>query len=118
MEKYRKLEKDGLVTIRKHPLADLFIINYTAKVQYERLWTEELKQCRGLIVNSSGMIIQRSFPKFFNMEELDDSEIPKESYLMHEKMDGSLGILYWLNDLPHIASRGSFESDQAKEVIS
>jgi RNA ligase len=28
-------------------------------------------------------------------------------------MDGSLGILYWIGDKPFIATRGSFESDQA-----
>jgi RNA ligase len=28
-------------------------------------------------------------------------------------MDGSLGILYWIKDKPFVATRGSFESDQA-----
>jgi RNA ligase len=33
-----------------------------------------------------------------------------------EKIDGSSGILYWLNDNPYIATRGSFESEQAKHA--
>jgi RNA ligase len=32
---------------------------------------------------------------------------------VYEKMDGSLGILYWTNNQPFIATRGSFTSTQA-----
>ena len=32
------------------------------------------------------------------------------------KMDGSLGILYWLNDRPFIATRGSFTSEQSQHA--
>lgn len=34
--------------------------------------------------------------------------------MAYEKLDGSLGILYWLNDEPFIATRGSFDSVQAR----
>jgi RNA ligase len=29
-------------------------------------------------------------------------------------MDGSLGIMYWVNDVPYLATRGSFNSEQCK----
>lgn len=36
-ELLKKMVKEKLVTINKHPEADLFIYNYTAKVQYGKL---------------------------------------------------------------------------------
>ena len=40
--------------------------------------------------------------------------LPNEPFEVYEKLDGSLGILYWLGDEPYIATRGSFESPQAQ----
>ena len=39
--------------------------------------------------------------------------MPNCSFEVTEKLDGSLGILYWIKDKPFIATRGSFESEQA-----
>ena len=60
-------------------------------------------------------IIARPFGKFFNLEECQSVgiKIPQENFDVYEKLDGSLGILYWGNDRPAIATRGSFASDQA-----
>jgi len=104
---------ERMVIVQKHPDADLFIYNYTNKAQYERVWNEITLQCRGLILDSGMNIIARPFKKFFNLEEYPADEIPNESFEVFEKLDGSLGILYWLNDVPRIATRGSFISEQA-----
>jgi RNA ligase len=58
-------------------------------------------------------IVARPFKKFFNLEELPADEIPDEPFEAYEKIDGSLGILYWLANKPYIATRGSFISEQA-----
>lgn len=110
------IEKE-YVSIREHPDADLYIYNYTKKTQYEWIWNEVTKKCRGLIMDSKGNIIANPFEKFFNIEELDAKEqsIPNESFEVYDKMDGSLGILYWFEDEPCIATRGSFTSEQAIE---
>jgi RNA ligase len=47
------------------------------------------------------------------MEELSDGEIPKESFEVFEKMDGSLGIFFYYGGEFHMATRGSFTSEQA-----
>jgi len=96
----------------------MFIANYTPKVQYERLWTPTLLECRGLIISESGEILARPFPKFFNVGELEglSISIPDSEFEVYEKVDGSLGILYWDGDTPKIATRGSFTSDQAIEA--
>lgn len=115
-ELLRELLKNKLVSVQKHPYSDLFIYNYSPKVQYERLWNEVTLRTRGLILDSEMNIIARPFGKFFNLEEHKLNEIPKLPFDVYEKMDGSLGILYWLNNKPFIATRGSFESEQAKHA--
>ena len=69
---------------------------------------------RSLILDADGQIVARPFPKFFNWEEHQEAaDIPNEPFEVYEKMDGSLGILYWLDNKPFIATRGSFVSEQA-----
>jgi RNA ligase len=104
---------ERLVIVQKHPAAELFIYNYTNKAQYERVWNEITLQSRGLILDADLNVVARPFKKFFNLEELPQGEIPDEPFEAYEKIDGSLGILYWLNNIPYIATRGSFISDQA-----
>ena len=50
---------------------------------------------------------------FFNLEESENLILPDEPFEVYEKMDGSLGILYWVDSKPAIATRGSFTSEQA-----
>lgn len=104
---------DGLVAVQKHPEWDLYIYNYTARVQYERAWNEITLACRGLILDTAHNVIARPFPKFFNLGEVTEQEIPDTTFEVYDKMDGSLGILYWYNEAPYIATRGSFSSVQA-----
>lgn len=112
LEKIDQLITEGYITKRPHSSGELFIYNYTAKAQYDRLWTPETIQCRGLILDRDGAIAARPLSKFFNLQEHKEA-IPAEPFEVYEKIDGSLGILYWHQDQPYIASRGSFNSDQA-----
>ncbi len=112
-----KYIEKGLVTKRHHPeFPELVIYNYTDLCAYEREWDETTLMCRGLIINEeTGEVIAKPFPKFFNHNEPNVPKFDKTGKtLIMEKYDGSLGILYWYNDKPAIATRGSFESDQAK----
>lgn len=91
---------------------DLAQFNYTSAAQYERRWNFFERVCRGLIINSkTGEIVARPFDKFFNYGERG---IFPAGHMVSvtEKMDGSLGILY-RDDGYKIATRGSFDSDQA-----
>ena len=109
-----QLIADNYIIVNKHPSADLYIYNYTAKAQYDRVWNEWTLACRGLIMDNDYKIVARPFRKFFNLGEFENQEIPNESFEVYEKMDGSLGILYWLENKPHIATRGSFASEQSQ----
>lgn len=110
-----KYIQEGYISKRKHPEEDLYILNYTPKAQYEGLWNEYTLNCRGLIVDSSYNPKSRCFKKFFNYEEVPNEIIKRKnvSFDIYEKLDGSLGILYWIKDKPFIATRGSFDSEQA-----
>lgn len=110
-----QLVEAGYITKRPHPECDLFILNYTPKAQYEGLWNETTMSCRGLVVDSNNAIKARCFKKFFNYEEVP-AEVSSRigmNFQTFEKIDGSLGILYWAGDKPAIATRGSFTSEQA-----
>ena len=92
LEKYYE---NGLLHKQTHPTLDLTIWNYSPKVQYEKLWDDITLQCRGLVTNSKGEVVARPFKKFFNYEEHKPEDIPNENYIVYEKMDGSLGILFY-----------------------
>lgn len=107
------LRADGLISARRHPLHPLTIYNYSAKAQHMPAseWTDPLKDCRGLILDDTGEIIGRPFRKFWNAGQC---EAPRdEPFHVWEKLDGSLGIVCYYAGERIVATRGSFESDQA-----
>ena len=116
IESLEKYYQEGLLQKQTHPTKDLYIWNYTPKVQYESLWDDITTQCRGLITTHSGEVISRPFGKFFNYEEvIDKNLIPWDSEYAHvqTKMDGSLGILFFYDGEWIMATRGSFTSEQS-----
>jgi RNA ligase len=111
LEKLNKYYEDGLLYKQVHPSLPLTIWNYTEKVQYENLWDEVTLMCRGLVTDNEGDIVATPFHKFFNIEE--GKFEPTEKFEVYEKMDGSLGIVFWYRGQWVVATRGSFTSDQA-----
>lgn len=107
---------DGYVQVQTHPTAPYSIYNYTPRTQFERAWDEVTLACRGLILDAEYQVVARPFAKFFNMEEVPAAALPAEPFEVYEKMDGSLGVLYWLDGQPYIASRGSFTSPQSQKA--
>lgn len=93
--------------------ADLLLFNYTPLCQYEKARDEYTMQCRWLILSTDGYVVARPFDKFFNLEELED--FPKWEFFLQDKMDWSLGIVYYWERERHVATRWSFKSDQAKK---
>ena len=111
LEKLNKYYEDGLLYKQVHPTLPLTIWNYSEKVQYENLWDEVTLMCRGLVTDDKGDIVATPFKKFFNIEE--EKYTPTETFEVYEKMDGSLGIVFWYQGQWVVATRGSFTSDQA-----
>lgn len=115
LDELEKAVEEGLVTKRPHSNGNLWIYNYSPLVQYSRNWTPVTKTCRGLILDSDYNVVARPFPKIFNYTEIiPDPVIFDRVPNVSDKADGSLGILYNDNGKGwNIATRGSFESDQA-----
>jgi RNA ligase len=115
----------GYIMVNYHPTVEgLRIICYTQTCNSDKYWNKTTVACRGLIVDKDDNIIARPFKKFFNYEEHEVCENilkPKDidelasdwTPEVYEKLDGSLGILYWVDDVPYIATKGSFTSPQA-----
>jgi RNA ligase len=109
----------GIVKCQQHPELPIYILNYTQKAQFGHIWDEVTCLTRGLINNEAGEIIARPFRKFFNLghqgrPETDLQNLPQSQPEVTEKLDGSLGILWQYDGHTGIATRGSFDSDQAK----
>lgn len=110
---------DKLINEQVHPnFPHIKLYNYTPLCQFSRQWDDVTTVCRGLIINTqTNTIVARPFPKFFNYEEHigEGKEIPNDPFpVITEKLDGSLGILYFIAGLPFVATRGSFTSEQAQ----
>jgi RNA ligase len=88
----------GLVIKQVHPTLPLSIYNYSRTCQYDKLWDDITLNCRGLVLDNEGNVIAKPFPKFFNYEEHTADEIPNELFDVYEKMDGSLGILFYYEE--------------------
>ncbi len=125
----------GYINKSKHPDLDLYMLNYSDKATIEWRWNDATKFCRGLIVDSTYNVINRSYYKFFDIEQIESSGCDddwslhsSEKYKIAHKKDGFLGVMYLNKPESYkvttpsfkvgskdmsIASRGSFTSDMA-----
>lgn len=111
----KEYEDKGLITICYHDRLDLRILNYSRTCQFDKLWDDFTLQCRGLVVDGDGKIVSRNFSKFFNYEELNPKDIPICGFELFDKVDGSLGILFWYKGHRIFCTKGSFYSEQANQ---
>jgi len=110
---FRPNDLKSLGNINVIEKGDLLLYNYGDKAIFEGTWNQFELVSRGLIINRvSGEIVARPFDKFFNWGEggrTSSTQILSAT----EKLDGSLGILYRTEGQYRIATRGSFDSEQA-----
>lgn len=97
-------------------LDGLVLYTYTDACTYGRQWNEINKCARGLILDERDPanihVVALPFPKFFNYGEV--ASLPDESFTVTDKLDGSLGIVFWWNGKWRVATKGSFTSEQAR----
>lgn len=114
--------ESGMVNARRHPSLPLTIYNYSkqAPAEYRKPseWPEPVRLARGLVLDDDGHVVARSFPKFFNVSEYGDAKpewMQNRPDAVHEKYDGSLLLAFAYEGEVVTATRGSFESEQARE---
>lgn len=115
LEKLKEYEDSDLIRSQVHSRLPLKILNYSEKAQFKKAWDLYTLSCRGLVIDAEGSIVARPFNKFFNLEE--HQVLPNLPYRVYEKVDGSLGILFNYKGEWLMATRGSFESEQAIEAM-
>jgi RNA ligase len=109
----------GYVTTQKHPYLPLVIYNYTRLCQFEKMWNPATLSARGLILDTNGNFVAKGLDKFFNYEELGNNPLPNsfEYVYRQEKADGSFGIIFYYQNEWVVATRGSFQSEQAIKAL-
>eukprot|EP01034_Spumella_vulgaris_P024665 gene24665-31034_t len=106
----------GLIYAKAHPSLPLWIWNYTDKCMFKKLWDPVTMLCRSLVTNADGNPVFYSFPKFFNEFE-HPTATNSTGFEVYEKLDGSLGLMFFHDNTWHICSRGSFDSVQAARAL-
>lgn len=113
--------KNGVVRQQSHPLfPELQILNYSEAAQFDRIWDSATNVCRGLVVVIGGAVVARGFNKFHNLNteyipETLEANLPQDAPpLVTKKLDGSMGVVYEYAGQWWVATRGSFDSDQAR----
>jgi RNA ligase len=108
----------GYIRTQRHPSLPLLIHNYTEKAQYENVWNAATLACRGLVVHAaSGVVLARPFAKFFNHGQPGAPALDFAGHVdVTDKADGSLGVAYPTPDGWAVATRGSFDSEQARHA--
>lgn len=121
--------EQGYVRVATHPkYPELKIYGYTQNAQFDSMWNSVTNVCRGLITAtqfsiSNGeeieYVLARPFAKFHNVNTLSQPEtmeenLPLEDPIFTTKLDGSMGIIYFWDGKIHVATRGSFDSEQAR----
>jgi RNA ligase len=128
---FKRMLDEGYIRSQVHPLyPELVVFNYTEAAQFERMWNEATNVCRGLILRvANGVldgdteVVARPFGKFHNLNtayvpETMEANLPDEAPLVTTKLDGSMGIVYLYDDQWWVATRGSFDSDQARRATA
>ncbi|GAA2364978.1 RNA ligase [Dactylosporangium salmoneum] len=107
----------GYIRTQRHPSLPLLIHNYTEKTQYENVWNAATLACRGLVVSADGRVLARPFAKFFNHGQPGAPELDLDGPVrVTDKADGSLGVLFPTAEGWAVATRGSFDSEQARHA--
>jgi len=102
----------GLLDRGRHPRTDLSSWCYSSLAVNSRQWDRVTLMCRGLVTDGVGNVVARPFGKFFDYEE-HMGPLPTGPYEVWEKVDGSLGVMYWMDDEPYVATRRSFRTKQS-----
>lgn len=122
---FKRMLDEGYIRAQVHPkYPELTIFNYTEAAQFDRVWNEATNKCRGLILKLDGVlnedaeVVARPFDKFHNLNTAYVPETMEENLvgvpLVTTKLDGSMGVVYLYDDEWRVATRGSFDSDQAR----
>lgn len=113
---FKKLADEGLV--REFGDESLVGFVYAEDTAFKGKWDEVSKEARGVLFDrETQQVVARPFTKFFNLFELPSTHpnnLPNLPHVIEEKVDGSMGIIFFYKGKWRISTKGSVNSDQAK----
>lgn len=134
LEEFIKAAEEG--RLLRHDFNNLVGFKYTTNTVYSGDWDPVTLYARGIVFDKdTGKVLAYPFEKFFNFGELVDDQsnlttiahdviahqgydnllrdISTQRFRVMDKLDGSLGIMFWTGKKWLIKTAGSFESEQA-----
>ena len=103
--------KAGNINVQREDGLEIF--SYSKSCVFDGAWDKFTLMARGLILcPKEKKIIALTFPKFFNFGEVS-TKLPDLPFRAFSKYDGSLGLVYFYKDKWKVATKGSFQSEQA-----
>ncbi len=112
------VENPDLVQVRYYK--DLRLLKYKRKVFYDNLWTPNLIECRGRVIDKYNNVVVNPFTKVFNYQENGTTIPENEIVLAVEKRNGFMAALTLYNGEWLFTSTGTFDSafvELAKKYI-
>ncbi len=118
MEVVDKMRQNKYIYEKKY--GDISSFNFTREAFYDKKWNEQTTKARGLFINTTkGIVVARSYPKFFNVNERVET---KFNMLQHKlrfpvtayvKENGFLGMVSYNPDTDDffITSKSSPDSE-------
>lgn len=109
--------KDLVQVKRSEVYPDLLVIKYKKKVFFKNLWTPELLQCRGLVLDTDYNCVVRPFDKIFNYGENGTTFNRDDHCIYSRKVNGYMGAVTNTEKYGVIYSTtGTLDSDYAKLI--
>jgi RNA ligase len=114
LDEVDRLVASGYMSEQHHHELGYRILNYSSRTVIEHHWTDTTERCRGLVLDRDNNVVARPIRKFHNFTGVrPPGFVLTKSPLVYDKVDGSLGIVVPTPDGHIVATRGSFESEQA-----
>ena len=102
-----------LVSRKSTSLPGVYVLKYKNKVFFRNLWTPELLECRGTVVDENYNIISRPFTKVFNYGENKTRIDRDELCIAPRKVNGFMAALTRYKGDILVSTTGSIDSDFA-----
>lgn len=103
-----------LVSKKPTSIEGVYVLKYKNKVFYKNLWTPELLECRGTVINENYDIISRPFTKIYNYGE-NGARIHRDDMVTAvEKINGFMAAATIYNGELFVSTTGSIDSDYVK----
>ena len=116
ISEFRQAVTEGWVREFKHDTLPLVGFVYTFNCEMEGHWNNITRYARGIVFDTDGSLVAFPFPKFFNLNQHEETRIenlPNLPFTITTKEDGSLIIVFHYKGHWICSTKGSFHSEQA-----